>query len=359
MGEYTGGESNRDGGPIGGIGRLTDGRVHSNPDGNLFNAVTGESVAPPDAPAAKDAGRPQFSKEDLAHIEAEPDAPGADLTAEEIAECKSLLQRGVYSPEELQRHRGLTDAELASLTAKPVSKVTLQQELAELRALKASDPKRYWGAEAQAKELALIRQLEAGKAEKAEKTEKPEAKTETKAEAESAEPDGLAEIEAELAKIADLRKNDHRAYDRDEAMQARERELLQAREDAKAAASFHEAGTTMVRTILDEAPDAEGLDASFMSVFDAMPEEARDAVRQAIATPVDPTWPANQAALELFSTVPAQAELAKEWGREAPKRLAVLKERATAILGANPELGHWFDALPADQAKAILRALSR
>jgi hypothetical protein len=98
---------------------------------------------------------------------AEAPAGVAGLDAEEAAELKDLLARKVRSPEELQRHHGLTDEQVAALTAKPASRASIEKEIADLRALKQSDPRRYWSAEIQTAELELLKKLEGAKADKA------------------------------------------------------------------------------------------------------------------------------------------------------------------------------------------------
>ena len=81
---------------------------------------------------------------------------------------RKLLADGIFTPAELAKHYGLSDAEVDELS-KPVPKPLSRQD-----------------------------------------------------------------IDKELAEIAKLRRTDRRAYNKDEAMQARERELLEARDKPKA-----------------------------------------------------------------------------------------------------------------------------
>ena len=185
---------------------------------------------------------------------------------------------------------------------------------------------------------------------------KPASKVET-AEEPAAEPT-LEEAEAALAAVRELRTMDKKRY-LSEEVQAEERRLIEVVEQAKAGLQFQAAGQETVDAILGEAPDGEALDASFTEVFNGLDEAAQDAVRLAIASPVDPVRPASDADIELFASVPVQAEAVKEWGREAPRRLAILRERTLPMLQASPELGAWFDGLPKEQAMAILNALAR
>src|SRR5262249_16386162 len=109
---------------------------------------------------------------------------------------------------------------------------SIEARLAELKELRRTDPARYWGAEVQAEELALI----SGQVDAAEPEIEGDAESDGDADAEQTdESDGKAEAKADLAaivaerkEIEDARKSNPKSYD--DAAQAREAELLDLKE---------------------------------------------------------------------------------------------------------------------------------
>jgi hypothetical protein len=185
------------------------------------------------AAALKGEGKPAVASETAPARGGEAPVTADDIDRELDAEATTRpaeLRRAGFNDEETRRHVGAPAA--------TVSKASLQARLSEVRALRTSDPRRYWGPETQAEELRtleLINGLTAGTAapaaSKAQATEEPEP-TAAKAEP-TAKPEGLDEIEAELAQLRELRKSDPKRYWSQEA-QDREAALLAAKEQADA-----------------------------------------------------------------------------------------------------------------------------
>jgi hypothetical protein len=133
-------------------------------------------------------------------------------TADEIASWRRHIADGLRTLDEVKNAYGLNDAEVEALKApapaqKPAAKATsrasIEAELAELRKLRQSDPRRYWSSETQARELELL-QARDGKVETA------EAEGETKDEAEPAsattETGEIAALEEELIKVVEAQR---------------------------------------------------------------------------------------------------------------------------------------------------------
>jgi hypothetical protein len=351
------------------MGDVSDRRdvITDSKTGFLYDAKTGEKLQAPwenDISAGKaDAGKPGdtksvFSREDLAHLEAEPD--DVDLDAEldeEAASRAAALRKAGFDEDAVARLNGVGESKNAPSLA------SITKELEQISELRRTDPKKFWGEETQKRQLRLIEQEMALKAGKA-ATPAPAA-SESETEAEAAKSDGLAEIETELAKIAAARKADRRAYDKDEALQARERELLQAREEAKEAARATEQVQATVDAILEVVPDAEAFDASFMGAFDTMSAESQDAVRRALATPADTTRPATDEQLAAFAGLGADASaLLKSWGGRAGHRLAAAYAKLDEATAELPDEDYkaaqkWLGGLSKAQRVAVVKGLVR
>lgn len=96
--------------------------------------------------------------------------------------------------------------------------ISIEDQLAEINALRKSDPKAYWSDETQSKQLGLIRAQQA----------RADASATLVGEAMKS----LDEIDKELKEIDQLRRVDRRAYDKDPSMQDKELKLLEAKEVA-------------------------------------------------------------------------------------------------------------------------------
>lgn len=199
------------------------------------------------------------------------------------------------------------------------------------------------------------------------------------------------EIEAELAEIAQRRRTDRRGYFKDEAIQARERELIEQREQLKAAPApekaVREPGNApgLDPALLKEWEDAGGVEfhlataqratqaafeampeeerADFQAGFDGLPDGAQTAVFRYLALePGGSVRPATDAAVQNFASTPEGAELVASWGRNAARNVGVVRSRMELMLRSMPEADRevalsWFDSLKSSQAKAVLRAL--
>jgi hypothetical protein len=204
---------NRDG-FAGGIGRWTRGDVFSDKAGNLTDARTGGAVAAPDAKAG--GGKPSPTKDDQAHIE--PGDLDAELDAEDARRAGQLRKLGVEGgePAEPKKVPGAVD---------------IAARLAEIRAMRRSDERRYWSKEIQDEELALIRASADGKpAGSAAEESGEEGAAETGADAE------LADVERELGALRTARKESRTGVLSAE-QERRELKLLDRREVLEAGAS--------------------------------------------------------------------------------------------------------------------------
>ena len=197
-------------------------------------------------------------------------------------------------------------------------------------------------------------------------------------------------IDKELAEIEKARRTDRHAYFQNEALQARERELLKARDGVKAARPAEEQAGELdmsglapelveawekeggvahnmatargtAQRALDELDDDE--QAALTESFDALPASAQTEIVRYIA--IEPAnWrPANEAAVEAFASTPEGQDLIGEWGDKAAKHVGVVQGRIGLMLQSMPAADRdkaeaFFDALTAAQAKAVLRALA-
>jgi hypothetical protein len=161
-------------------------------------------------------------------------------------------------------------------------------------------------------------------------------------------------IESRLAELRGLRRTNAKRYWSD-TIQKEELALTEQLGDLKQASERQGRLKGVIEGVVSEAPEVEG---SFSAVFDAMPAEAQEAVRNALAVPVDVVRVASEEDLARFASEPAQKALADEWGRSAPRKLATLRERIAPMLAADPGLGHWFDGLKPAQRTTILKQLA-
>jgi hypothetical protein len=295
----------------------------------------------PEAPAATDEEHAEPAAEVLAQ-----DAEDAD----DSALHRKLLADGVFTPEELARHYGLSTEEVDALSkSKPPSRQSVEQELAAIQQRMRTDRAGYFKDKAQSRYLEHIEQLQALKAAPA------------KSKPDKGGDASRASIDAELAAIRKTMREDRRAYDRDPKMQARHLELITAREDAIEVARQTEQTQTTVQAVLDAVEDPEAFEGDFDSMFGSLPEQAQTAIRYEFAQPpASPARPASEADLKRFASVPEHAELVREWGREAGRKLAIVRTRLDRLLSAGEmeAASVWFDELPGAQAKAVLDALA-
>jgi hypothetical protein len=205
-------------------------------------------------------------------------------------------------------------------------------------------------------------------------------------------------VERELAEIAEHRRKDRRAYFKDEALQKRERDLLELREalkagpapaaqreasepddqsegpgpapeliaewEAGAGVDFHlEVARSTASAALDALEEDDA--AALTDGFDALPPAAQTQITRFLAIDGGGGFPAaNETTVRQFAeSEEAAAELVKSWGREAGRRLGVARGRIGLMLTAmepkdRERAESWFDALPGPTAAAVLRALA-
>lgn len=101
------------------------------------------------------------------------------------------------------------------------------------------------------------------------------------------------------------------------------------------------------------------------SSFDALPDTCIEAVEAELgAGPVLMLTPANWDDMQRYRSVDYGAELIREWGHDAPARVAQVEARMQRLADSLSEpdfksLLHWFNAASPEEQKAIERALAR
>jgi hypothetical protein len=345
MSAYIGGADARDGGGPGNLGGRLDG----------WHQGREQTPATPAAAEAK----PSSSQEALDEAQAgTSDRPPLD---DEDRQRYQNFRRLGFSAEEAARQLGLNSAELAELqgepatkpAAEPTSRAAIESELAKIAALRRNDPNAYWRDERlQQRERELLGAREQLKAEPATASE------------EAGQPDALAEIEARLKAIRELRSSDPKLY-WDDRTQAEEASLLQAREVAKNAASAdaHLRGT--VDAVLGTVDDATGFESSFNATFDGLSAAAQEAVRSVMSQPaLESAQPASEADIKtLQAHGPEGAALVKSWGRAARVKLATAQWRFDHMLSnmddaSADRVESWFRDLSGANKAAVVRALA-
>ena len=305
--------------PVSGFGgRETPGNIYTDREGNVVGTAEPASTA---LVPSNDDARPTFTAEELALID--PGGGDVDLTDDERAEYRSILARKVFTPEELAKHYNLTPAELEALQAPAPGKQSLDQQLAEIAALRRADPTKYWSEPVQQRERALIALRE-------------------KLKAGPVQSEGSGIVPSDGAGIpASLRE----AWERQGGF---EPNLRQAQ--------------ATVQAMLDGmAPEEQ---AGFMEGFDALPEAATSAAYAYLATGGGSFGSAPDADIAEFVETPEGKELVTEWGSKAPRHVATIRARLGLMRQAMDAASWkaaeaWLDGLSASQAKAVWKALVR
>jgi hypothetical protein len=205
----------------------------------------------------------------------------------------------------------------------------------------------------------------------------------------------------ELEQIQEVMRTDRNAYFRDQAMQDRYAELLAAEnpeaaevggegpellpvEEARSGliarggelADLAEEWSQMhsfpellrntqnaVLSIVGEFSERE--QRAFMARFDELPAKAVASIYNELAMGKPNYIPeASEEAVAAFSETPEGAELVREWGYGAARRVGIVKARwarAASAMGASAyaSVKSWFNGLETNQAKAVLRELGR
>jgi hypothetical protein len=334
---------------------------------------------------------------DEKHTEPAAEGSAQVANADDVDESEThrkLLADGIYTPDELRRIYGLTDTELAALSKpKALSRQSVERELAEIRKEMRDNRQAYFKDE---KKQARYRELlaqgkltrdEQGRFRSGEEDAAPRAKAPS-IDAES--------VDQEIAAIAKTMREDRRTYDKDTKMQARYRELLELRETLKTGPAPAEREESEP----DDQGDAPGIDpalleeweraggvehhlktaqrtatvaldaleeedrASLEESYDALPPAAQTEIMRFLAVKGGAFPAASDAALQQFAeSEEVGGELVKDWGRGAGRKLGVVRGRLGLMLKSMPpedrtKAEAWFDALPAQQAKAVMKALA-
>ena len=229
---------------------------------------------------------------------------------------------------------------------------TVERELEAIQRQMREDPRGYRKDGGAERHLELLRFQERLKAE-------------APPSAEAAQPEGLAEIEAELEKIDEQRRSDPQKYRASPEMQARQIELLQARDALQEGARHAVQLKATVDAARESVPDAEAFDTSFDKAFGSLSAEGQNAVRYHLGNPLGPTsQPASDEALGVFKTAGPECEaVLSEWGRDAGRRYATAEQRFDAICDSLAEEDEaaavaWIKGLDAAGKAAVVRALA-
>jgi hypothetical protein len=167
-------------------------------------------------------------------------------------------------------------------------------------------------------------------------------------------------IDKELKAIADLRRTDRKAYNKDNTLHARELALLEMKATWDESNAQDRRWKTRAAQIMRAVPDAATFEQSYDRLWSNLSEISRDAIRYELALPATeyPARPASEADVALFATSDVGAELMKEWGGQARKKLALVQARAERLIRTGEEAVEWFESLPAPQAKAVIKVLA-
>lgn len=265
-----------------------------------------------------------FTADELTEITPDPDVD-AELAREDEQAVAQL------------RKVGLDDAAIGRLRGRSVEEITKPQrsaadvsrELDEIRELRKTSRQRYWAPETQAKEAELYATLEQMKADGA-----------------SAEEDG--EAMAADAGIADGELPDELRAEWSKSGPG-------GIEDALRAVRWR---THMGLADLEDG--GKGLRDSFDR---DLPEDVQAAIASKLADDAG-KWPvASPAEVEEFVALPHGAELAKEWGNDAPRLLGRARREADAIMSRLTEqsklkIHYWIAGRSAAELKGMVRALA-
>lgn len=103
---------------------------------------------------------------------------------------------------------------------------------------------------------------------------------------------------------------------------------------------------------------------AFTSSFDTMPEGARSAILSEISLgSAGSVRPASDGDLARFAATPEGDGMVREWGHRAGRKLTIVRDRISRILGRMgaddiEAATQWFDALPPTSAASIYRMLA-
>jgi hypothetical protein len=143
----------------------------------------------------------------------ESSAQVAEGEDDDSSRYRKLLADGLMTPDQLRRAYGLAPEEVEAVSnAKVPSRATIEEELAAIRQRMRDDRAGYFkDSKAQARHLELIEQLQESKAQPA---------VARRSEQSDQADTSRAAIDKELADIAKLRRENSRAYFKDEKIEA-------------------------------------------------------------------------------------------------------------------------------------------
>lgn len=201
-------------------------------------------------------------------------------------------------------------------------------------------------------------------------------------------PSPAAAGERERAEIERVMRTDPKRYYRDEQMQARYRELLEDEAagdagpdsgagliDLPSAAEWTKAGgdgadlghrMDIARTandILVGIPERERI--ALGHSFDGLPQSVQGAAFAALGDrSAVSAYPLAEEAIAELRQVPAYAGLIREWGSDAPRKLAVAQERLWRLLDRLNDTEArqavaWIDGLPKAAMAALTKQMAR
>jgi hypothetical protein len=250
----------------------------------------------------------------------------------EASDRAAALRKAGLTDEEIGRHTGATGKPQAA-----PAQASLQARLDEVRAMRTSCPKDYWSAPIQEAERELIAAIERSKSGKV-----MPAKTEdagegsdpaTGEEKPTAAETRLAALRSEIEEVKELRKTDRRAYDKNEALQQKERELLAEAEVAEIGLYLGEDVAAEVREMWSEQGGVEARigtlagmvrsisgalstedTTAFGSEFDALPARARVTIMDHFSTDGG-SLSARRAAIEKSLSGADLAAVKAFWGK--------------------------------------------
>jgi hypothetical protein len=244
--------------------------------------------------------------------------------ADDAARHRRLIADGIFTPEELARHYGLTPEELAALTPpKPLSRVAVEAELAEIGRLRRQHRRAYFkdeGLQQRERELLELSYKLQGE----------------RATAQSA-PDGGDAAGLDPALLAEWQEHGGVEHHLQVARRA-------------------------VQVALDHLEDDDR--SELQDGFNRLPVGSQSGILRFLALQSSGAWrPATDAAVQQFASTDEGATLVESWGRGASHNVGIVRGRMELILSHmaisdRDAATTWFDGLSTAQATAVLRALA-
>ena len=163
-----------------------------------------------------------------------------------------------------------------------------------------------------------------------------------------------AEIDCELKQLDDLRRTNRRAYDRDNALQARARELLAMKAQYDESSAQDRRWKTRAAQIMRSMPEVDRFEQSYDTLWANLDHVSRDAIRYELGLPgtEHPARPASEADVQRLAKSDVGGELVR-------KKLALIRARAERLMCVDLDAGfEWFERLPKAQAKTVIKIMA-